>query len=762
MNSDTQNASTAPAKAFRFADLKTNKKIMAGFAAPLMLIVMIAGIAIYDIKQLVWAAGEVDHTRIEMSEADSIVTDAVDMEAGMRGYLLAGKEEFLKPYQTAEKRVYASIASLQEALGNNPGQVTRLDEAEQTLRTWQSEVAEPQINLRREIGGAETLNGLAALVREGRGVAYFKKVRQLMTEIKSEEETLLKQRQARSADKVELTFTMIVGFAVLALFVCAIIAWRIGTSLAKPINKLSASVSALASGDALGPIPGVDRKDEIGDMARAMEQIKEAGLKSKRIETALGSATANVMIADAENVIVYVNDGLVKLLRKHESAIRTDLPNFSADKLIGTSIDTFHKRPDHQRGMLKNLAQTMTANIDVGGLRLDLIVSPIVNNAGERIGAVTEWTDVTAQRAVEAEIADVVSGAARGDFDRRIEINGKDGFFKTLATGVNEVMQVTADGLKEVNDVASGFADGDLTRRMNTQYDGAFAELAANINKTGESLSELISQITDAAESVGVATSEILQGTNDLAQRTEDQAATVEKTSVGMEELSTTVNQNAQSANQANALTSKARASADEGSVVMNEAVTAMQGIEGSAAKISEIVVMIDEIAFQTNLLALNAAVEAARAGEAGKGFAVVATEVRTLAQRSSEASKEIKTLINSSSDQIGEGVKLVNKTGTTLGEIVDQVKEVSELISEIASASSEQAAGLSDITAAVSKQDESTQQNAALVEENSAAVQSLESQARELTKLVSVFRTNDQQTVRHAAVGGGGFRASA
>ena len=532
----------------------------------------------------------------------------------------------------------------------------------------------------------------------------------------------------------------ILGVTAVVIVVSAIIGSMTARSVVTPLALMGATVEKLALGDAEDAISGVDRTDEIGDLARSLDGIRRSGQRSKRVENALDSADVNMMIADADNVIVYINDQFMQLLRESEANIRKDFPHFTANELIGQSIDVFHKKPEHQQRMLAALTAPHTADLTLGGLNFSLILTPVKNAAGERLGTVAQWNDMTAQRAIEEEINSVVSAAARGDFERRLTLDGKKGFMRGLADGVNEVIEATAAGIGEVNHVAAGLAAGDLTRRMGSSYEGSFAELARNINKTGESLAELIAQIGDSAESVSVATSEILQGANDLAQRTEDQAATVEKTSVAMEELSTTVNQNAESAKQANTLTEKASASADEGAEVMNDAVAAMEAIESSAAKISEIVVMIDEIAFQTNLLALNAAVEAARAGEAGKGFAVVATEVRTLAQRSSEASKEIKDLINSSSAQIGEGVQLVNKTGTTLSEIVEQVKEVSTLISEIAKASSEQAEGLAGVSAAVAKQDETSQQNAALVEETTAAVQSLESQSRELSGLVSVF----------------------
>jgi methyl-accepting chemotaxis protein len=221
-----------------------------------------------------------------------------------------------------------------------------------------------------------------------------------------------------------------------------------------------------------------------------------------------------------------------------------------------------------------------------------------------------------------------------------------------------------------------------------------------------------------------------------------------------MEELSATVRQNSENAQQANQLAAGANAAANRGGTVTAQAVDAMARIEGASQKISDIISVIDEIAFQTNLLALNAAVEAARAGDAGKGFAVVASEVRTLAQRSAQASKEIKALIIDSGNQVKDGVKLVNEAGGSLGEIVASVKRVADIVSEIAAASAEQAAGVEQVNSAVTQMDEMTQKNAALVEESTAAARSLEEQAAELTELMAFFTIEDGNRQRNGATG--------
>ena len=350
--------------------------------------------------------------------------------------------------------------------------------------------------------------------------------------------------------------------------------------------------------------------------------------------------------------------------------------------------------------------------------------------------------DRVAQEAeLDRSVGMVVQAAVAGDLSKRIDTDSLQGVMRKLGDGINSLVGSVGTAIDEVGRVLAAMAGGDLTRRVEGRYDGVFEQLKDNVNTTNEKLAGTVTGIAEAASAVNEASSEISTGSQDLASRTESQAASIEETAASMHEITTTVRQNADNAQAANQLAVVARDTAEKGGSVVADAVTAVTQIEDSARKISDIVGLIDEIAFQTNLPALNASVEAARAGEAGKGFAVVAQEVRALAQRSANASKDIKALITESNAQVKTGASLVQQTGSSLTEIVNAVKKVADIVAEIAAASREQATGLDQINTAVGSMDEMTQRNGALVEETSASAQALAGQARELTRLVGFFR---------------------
>jgi methyl-accepting chemotaxis protein len=339
------------------------------------------------------------------------------------------------------------------------------------------------------------------------------------------------------------------------------------------------------------------------------------------------------------------------------------------------------------------------------------------------------------------EVAEIIEAARNGDMAQRIDMQGKDGFFRILAEGINQLLTVVSATFEDVARVMDALSQGDLTRQIDKQYNGVFGRVKDDVNATIQRLQEIVGQIHESTGVISNTVSEIVSGNNNLSERTEQQASSLEETASSMEELTSTVRNNADNAQQANRMASETRVLAEKSGAVVKEAVHAMEAIKGSSSKIAEIIGVIDEIAFQTNLLALNASVEAARAGEQGRGFAVVATEVRNLAQRSATAAKAIKELIQDSVSKVQMGSKRVVESGATLEAIVGSVKKVGDLIAEIAASSAEQSSGIDQVNQAVMQMDHMTQQNAALAEQASAASVSMREQAQEMGKQIGFFK---------------------
>jgi methyl-accepting chemotaxis protein len=352
---------------------------------------------------------------------------------------------------------------------------------------------------------------------------------------------------------------------------------------------------------------------------------------------------------------------------------------------------------------------------------------------------------------LQSSISAVVAAAVAGDFTGRIGKDYQNEDLNRFAGSVNELVDSIDNAVAEVRRVIAALADADLSQNMEGQFHGAFAELQQNVNTTMVTLRLTMQNVRGAASTIKESSAELSSAANDLSKRTEQQAAALEETAAALDEITATVRASSSRANEARDMVRETKESAGKSGEIVRSAVSAMSRIEGSSSRISQIIGVIDEIAFQTNLLALNAGVEAARAGEAGRGFAVVAQEVRELAQRSANAAKEIKTLISASASEVEGGVSLVRATGDALLEIENLVLRVNDHVDSIATAAREQATALAEINTSVNHMDQMTQKNAAMVEETTAASETLAEESRQLQTLLARFKLEEASRVSHS-----------
>ncbi len=518
--------------------------------------------------------------------------------------------------------------------------------------------------------------------------------------------------------------------------------------------------SIVTASDALDQIAGgrldvpltIETHDEIGHMIGRLDDMQkqlQARLESERrvsnenlrIKMALDGAGTAMTISDHSNALIYMNDAATSLWRQMEPEMARRVPGFSVSEMFKHSLTEFFDDESLKTAFRAELTAPRTLEVAMCGKIIQVTASPVRDANGAYLGRASQWVDRTEEVGVENEVGGIVNAASRGDFTQRVAVDGKKGFFLRLGNDLNSLIQTSEVGLNDVVQVLSALAEGDLTKSITADYEGTFGQLKDDSNLTVTRLRDIIGQIHEAADAINTAAKEISSGNQDLSSRTEEQASSLEETASSMEQLTSTVKQNADNARQANDLAVTAQQVAIKGGEMVANVVDTMSAIQQSSARISDIIGVIDGIAFQTNILALNAAVEAARAGEQGRGFAVVATEVRNLAQRSAGAAKEIKGLIADSVSKVEAGHRQVDEAGQTMEDIVNSIKQVARIMADISEASREQSAGIEQVSLAVSQMDEVTQQNAALVEQAAAAAESLEEQAHNLAKAVSVFK---------------------
>lgn len=523
-------------------------------------------------------------------------------------------------------------------------------------------------------------------------------------ELKNEavQESIEKQKSSTLITIVLVAISLILGLW---------LSWVLIRSIVKPMDKLTKTMQVVQEKGDFSLRSDIAQRNEIGMMASKLDNllvniqdgIKETslvvnGIAQGNFTTRVGAElkgdlnTLKQGVNSSAESISYTMSEITKLLESMENGkFSTKIDN---SKMFGD----FHKMVDD-------------------GMRAG-------NSINASIGA----------------ISSVMEQMQQGEFKSRVEINAK-GDLLTLKNSINKSMESLDIAMQEIIFASTAQSQGDMTQYISSQYYGQLDQLKQAINSSSKSLNSIVGDIKAVSNSVSKASHKVSEGSGNLNERTQQQAAMLEQTAASMEEMTATVEQNTDAVQQANQLSIEAQSSVSTGTQVSKKAVEAMEDITQSSQKISKFITLIEGIAFQTNLLALNAAVEAARAGEHGKGFAVVASEVRSLAQRSADASSEIKSLIESSLSTVEAGSAFVLETGGSLDEINLSIKKVSDIVSEISTATSEQSQGIGQVNTAIGHMDQVTQKNALLVEDTTSAASLLNEQAALLSKRMEFFK---------------------
>ncbi|WP_262252533.1 methyl-accepting chemotaxis protein [Stenotrophomonas maltophilia] len=696
-------------------------RLGAGFGLLLLFIVAIIGLVLYG-NHLKSAQFEkvVDVNMVKMRLLNDMLDTNNAVLMHRRLMVIKRGEDFDKDYQKAQELsqtydgIWARYIKIpRDATGDTL--VAKIDAARKA-----TDASTRHLHERMKAGD---FDGAAKelLAEHGLATAWNEAISTLLRH----QETLTERSREEYRSTESWTGTLSIVFGVMSLLLGALAAWAITRSLTRPLEGAVKLADGIANGR-LDNVIDASGNDEVTQLLRSMQRM-QAQLQA-------------VMAAQGE--LARQHDAGSLSYRMDESAFPGDYGRMvhETNALVGSHVQVQNRLIE----VMKHYAR--------GDLSVDMDPLP-----GEK-AAITQAMDETKSSlsAINSEIRRLATAAAAGDFSLRGD-EGRFAYdFRDMVAGLNRLMQTTDENLVQVSTLLQAISRGDLTVRMQGDFHGVFARMRDDCNATVDQLKQIVGRIQSSASSINLAAGEIASGNTDLSRRTEQQAANLEETAASMEELTSTVKQNAEHARQANQLAIGAHGVASQGGEVVGQVVTTMSAIEAASKKIAEIISVIDGIAFQTNILALNAAVEAARAGEQGRGFAVVASEVRTLAQRSAGAAKEIKGLIEDSVGKVADGSALVRQAGTTMGEIVASVQRVTDIMADISAASQEQSSGIEQVNQAVVQMDETTQQNAALVEEASAAARSMEEQANLLAEAVSVFRTGGGDRRRSGAPGAG------
>lgn len=481
--------------------------------------------------------------------------------------------------------------------------------------------------------------------------------------------------------------------------------------------------------------------------------------KSARLEAGLDNLSANMMLADQNGTIAYFNASLKAYLTGLEEQIKEEVEDFDLNNLIGKNTGCLFKNNLEILQSIMSLKEPELFKFEFFGAQLQVQLTPISDERGNKLGTVIEWQDIFQEVYVQNSMKKLVEDAKSGRLHSRVDVSELTGFYRELSEEINSLMDSLQNTLKDISILIGGLSTKDLTLSVQSEHSGQYGWTIHNLVTSMNALRESFCRVNNQASEVSLSAVHVSESNGQLTSSIKAQSKELAQTSRAMRDLTHKVSQTTEQASISNELAQKTQEGVSLGNQSMQEAIVAMHEITEVSNQITGIVTLIDSIAFQTNLLALNAAVEAARAGEHGRGFAVVAGEVRNLAQKSAEAAREIKVLIDTTASKIEQGTQKVQNTGDTLTSIIDQVDEMTGNIALISQNATEQAQRINEVDISVKSLDESAKANAILVQENSSLADYLGEVAASMDALVGTFELGDCEadfTANHGSDSGG------
>ncbi|MEL6977191.1 MAG: methyl-accepting chemotaxis protein [Pseudomonadota bacterium] len=718
--------------------MSISKRIFYTLGAIVLACAVCGGVAIYSVERLgALTGGMIDGAMRATNSAQAAKTNFLLAKQDLFRARIAPGSVDVAAFDAKIATVRTELTVLTEATRSSQSPAL-IDEIKTLLSSWAEDA-------RREIETRDAVGDVSDDALNGRSKTIVKDFDEL---VRAETEYAYEDKAA--AEATILRTEIEIAAITLAALIIGFFGWRsLKRCLSDRLGAFSHSMKEIETGHLNVTIAGLERRDEIGAMAQALETFRVQARRQIAVKAGVDASTSAFLVLDQNGAKIACNPAFETLLKTIALPFETDAAGARSFAAFAEAVAAAERAGSIQRK--NDGSQAIEACF--GGRIIECKRTHFGDAENGTLGIAFEIGDVTQVRELEKEVVDVIEGVEAGKFGRRISAIDGLGFTSFVAQGLNRQMDAIEAFMGELDQALVVIADGDLTRGMRGAFVGDFEAAREGFNANIDRMRRTLSEVDDAARRVRDEADPIAAAARDLATRAEAQAATLQETNATMQEMTSSIRDSAASADQVAALSAETTERAEAGGVVVDDTIAAMSRIEESAAKITDIIGVIDGIAFQTNLLALNAAVEAARAGEAGKGFAVVASEVRTLAQRSSEAASDIRDLISASAEHVSDGVRLVHQTGDALRSLVEAARNVAGTISEMSESQREQATGAAEISNAVRHLDDITQRNAAMADQSAAAAKSLTDASVRLFDRLSRFKTGAPHLAEAAEV---------